>query len=265
MKISLVLTTYEQPVSLAKALASIAAQTRRPDEVAVADDGSGPETARVVAEFAAAFPGPVHHVRQERDGYRKTRIFNQALARTSGEYVVFLDGDSVPHLRFIEDHESLAEPGVWVQGRRAFVKERYVPGFRPTLPCVLAYALTGRMTGLAKAFRLPFPRIRRSRELRGILGCNLGIWRADLDVLNGYDEAYVEFGREDSDLGARLFHLGRDRKNVHGRAVLYHMNHPIYPRDGTPANDARLAETLRTKRIACARGLKDWLKPEASA
>ncbi|MDE1171158.1 MAG: glycosyltransferase family 2 protein [Verrucomicrobium sp.] len=259
MKISLVLTTYEQPVSLAKCLDSIAAQTRLADEVAVADDGSGEETARVIASFSAKYPFPVHHVRQERDGYRKTRIFNQALARTRGEYVIFLDGDSVPHHRFVEDHEALAEPGVWVQGRRAFVKEEYVPRFTPDFGCVLAYALSGKMTGLAKAFRLPFPRVRRNRELRGILGCNLGIWRADLDVVNGYDETYTGFGREDSDLGARLFHLGRDRKNVHGRAILYHMNHPIYSREGTPANDARLAETLRTGRIACERGLRDWL------
>ncbi len=122
-----------------------------------------------------------------------------------------------------------------------------------------AYALAGRMTGLGKAFRLPFARVRRDRSLDGILGCNLGIWRGDLVAVNGYDEAYEGWGREDSDLGARLYHLGRDRKTVRGQALLYHLNHPAAPRDRLGSNDALLAETLRTGHVVCARGLSGWI------
>ncbi len=51
MRTSLVIVTYERPAALERVLASVGAQTRAPDEVIVADDGSGPEMAAVVAAF----------------------------------------------------------------------------------------------------------------------------------------------------------------------------------------------------------------------
>lgn len=258
MKIGLIVNTAGSPHSLVHVLAGIERQTIPPAEVVVAEDGARDDTARVVATFAERVPYPVAHATQEQGGFRRSRILNQAIARASSEYLVFLDGDSVPHPRFVADHAAHAERGCWVQGRRAYVKEPYVEEFVPTFGSVLAYALAGKMTGLGKAFRLPVARVKRDRNLSGVLGCNLGIWRDDLAAVNGYDEAYEGWGREDSDLAARLYHLGRDRKTVRGQALLYHLNHPAAPRDRLGSNDALLAEALRTRRVACGRGLSSW-------
>jgi glycosyltransferase involved in cell wall biosynthesis len=257
-KISVIISTYENPLALRKALESLSAQTVPPDEVLVADDGSGPETSEVIITHSKLFP--LRHVRHEHNGFRKAVILNKAIAQTAGEYVVFLDGDSVPTKEFIADHAVLAEHGSWSQGRRAFVDQSCVAEFEPSCGHVWSLALRGKLSGLLKAVRLPFPVIKRGREQRGILGCNLGIWRDDLIAINGYDETFTGWGREDADLGNRLYHLERDRKFVYGRAIIYHLNHPVLSRDRLETNQSLLAETLREKRVRARKGLDQYLK-----
>jgi len=255
-KISVVVSTYEYPLALRKAAESLSAQTVLPDELLVADDGSGPET----QAFIKSYRGQVKlsHVRQDHQGFRKAVILNKAIAQATGDYIVFLDGDSVPAREFIADHASLAERACWVQGRRAFVDESCVADFEPSCGCVWSLALRGKLSGLLKAVRLPFTVVKRSREQRGILGCNLGIWRDDLIAVNGYDETFTGWGREDADLGNRLYHLGRDRKFVYGRAIIYHLNHPVVPRDRLETNQSLLDETIREKRIRARQGLDQY-------
>lgn len=255
-RISVIVSTYEYPLALRKALDGLRGQTLPPDEVLVADDGSGPETEAVIRGFAARFV--VRHVRQDHAGFRKAVILNKAIARAGGDYVVFLDGDSVPAPEFVADHAALAERGCWVQGRRAFVDETCVASFSPSGARVWSLALRGKLTGWPKAVRLPRPVVRRGRGPRGILGCNLGIWRDDLVAVNGYDETFTGWGREDADLGRRLYHLGRDRKFVYGRAIIYHLNHPVAPRDRLAANQSLLEETIREKRVRARRGLDQY-------
>ena len=48
--VALVINTFNQPDYLARVLAAVARQTLLPAEVMLADDGSGPETARVFAD-----------------------------------------------------------------------------------------------------------------------------------------------------------------------------------------------------------------------
>lgn len=255
MKISLVINTYNQPEALDKVLGAVCAQSCLPAEILIADDGSTAETKELIARRAESSPVPLQHVWQEKAGFRRSRILNRCIERSSGDYLVFLDGDSVPNRHFVRDHIALAEKGFWVQGRRAFVKEPYVGGFSPRLGCVLRYALLGRLTGLGKVFRLPFPLVQRNTDMHGILGCNLGIWREDLIAVNGYDESFEGWGKEDSELGARLYHLGRVRKMVRGQAVIFHLNHPLLPRDNLKRNEAHLERTLRERTVRCKNGI----------
>lgn len=257
-QVSLIISTYNRPAALDRVLAGVAAQTVVPAEVLVADDGSGDDTRHRIAAWRRRLPCPLRHVWHEDDGFRKTTILNQAVveAEASSDYLVLLDGDCVPHRRFIEDHRRLAEPGYWVQGRRCFIKEPWVSRFVPGKSSVLFWALTGRLTGVAKAFRLPWPVVQRNQGQRGIIGCNQAVWRGDLEAINGFDEEYAGWGiGEDSDMGARLYHLGRPRKFVHGHAVVFHLNHPAPSKDHVPRSQARLQETIRSGKVRCEVGL----------
>ncbi|MGH6670693.1 MAG: glycosyltransferase, partial [Xanthobacteraceae bacterium] len=60
--ISVIVTTYERPDALDACLRSLSRQADRDFEIIVADDGSGPETARVIANWASRLPVRVEHV-----------------------------------------------------------------------------------------------------------------------------------------------------------------------------------------------------------
>lgn len=102
--ISLVISTYNQPAALAKAFAGVRRQTQPPAEILIADDGSDEPTRALIRNFSESSPVPVKHVWQPHDGFRKTVILNQTVAAAWGEYMIFTDGDCVPHPRFVADH-----------------------------------------------------------------------------------------------------------------------------------------------------------------
>ena len=256
LRVSLVISTYNRPNTLMQVLDGVARQSVAPHQVLIADDGSTAPTRDCVSAWARTQAFPVRHVWHPDEGFRKTIILNQAVTEATGDYLIFTDGDCVPHGRFLEDHQAVAEPGYWVQGRRCFVEEPWVDAFKAGVTPVLRWMLMGRISGAAKGIRLPIPIIRRDTAQRGIIGCNLAAWRDDLVAVNGFDEEYSGWGiGEDSDLGTRLYHLGRRRKFVYAHAIVYHLNHPPAPRGHVEASLARLAETLKSGRIRCDQGL----------
>src|SRR5207237_5501058 len=133
-------------------------------------------------------------------------------------------GDTVPHPRFIADHRRLQRSGSFIQGHRALVKQGAANAFglgEFSRDRWRAFRQR-QLTGWKNSFRWPWPLVRHRRGLRGVRGCNLGIWRNDLLRVNGYNEAFVGWGREDSELAVRLMNLGVRRRDVRGRAPCYH-------------------------------------------
>ena len=99
--ISVVISTYNQPRHLRRCLLSLERQSHRSFDVIVADDGSGDETRRTLEGFARRSSLRVRHVWHEDRGFRKTEILNKAVLASDAGYLVFIDGDSVLHHRFI--------------------------------------------------------------------------------------------------------------------------------------------------------------------
>ena len=260
--LALIVNTYNQPDYLVRVLEAAARQTRPPNEVVVADDGSGEETRRAIQAWSSEHPLPCRHVWQEKQGFRRSRILNEAIASARSDYLVFLDGDSLPHPRFVADHLALAEPGRFVQGHRALVERRASTFFGSgAFNRDRRRALwRGQMRGLKHAFRWPIPLKRIRTDLRGVRGCNLAIWRADLVAVNAYNEAFLGWGREDSELSLRLMNHGAQRLDVRGWAICYHLWHPSVSREGLSTNDRLLAEAMASKATTCVQGLSEHLK-----
>jgi glycosyltransferase involved in cell wall biosynthesis len=259
-QISLIISTYERPGPLDQVLHGVQRQSEMPAEILIADDGSGAVTRELISQWQKRLAAPLRQVWQPDEGFRKTLILNKSVAAALGEYIVLLDGDCVPHPEFVADHAALAEKNYWVQGRRCFVEEKFAAEFQAATTPIFRWMLTGRITGLPKALHLPWPIIRRNTGQRGIIGCNMGFWRDDLLAINGFDEEYTGWGiGEDSDAGTRLYHLGRARKFVYGHAIVYHLNHPQSPRGHVAASQQRLAETMRSGKIRCQRGIDQYL------
>lgn len=259
MFLSLIITTFDRPDALAFVLASLERQSDLPDELVIADDGSGPATRELIERFRRRFPRRILHAWQPHDGYRLCRVRNLALARASGDYVVQLDGDMVLHREFIADHRRAARPGCWVQGTRILLDEKRTRALLPEgSPALGPFAAGLGFKRRLYAFHLPrlSPALRAAANVViAIKGCNQGFWRADLERVNGYNEDMTGWGWEDKELAARLAHAGVRRTTLLFGGIAYHLHHRPASRDSRAGNAGILRETLRQRRIRCALGL----------
>ncbi len=260
MRVSVIVTTYNRPDTLQKVLGGLALQSRRPDEVIVADDGSGPETGRLVSEFSGSAPFPVKHVWQEDRGFRLARIRNEAIKSSEGDYLIIMDGDCVPNRHYVGDHERLSEEGFFVQGKRSLLDEKLSGEFtaqHASSGVVLMKAfLRGQVGNGHHIIRMPwFPPIRNTK-MRGIKGCSMGFFRKDVIAVNGYNEKMVGWGREDSEFAARLYKYGLRRKEHPFMAICFHLWHPENPAKDLKRNDDILSATLSGGAYWCEDGIE---------
>lgn len=258
---SLVVTTYNWPEALALCLRSIAAQRVLPREVVVADDGSRQDTGELVRAMAADFPVPLQHVWQEDLGFRAARVRNLGIAASAGEYVIFTDGDMVLHRDFVADHLALIRPGTFLQGGRLNASpeesRRLLAGGQPRFSPFMPGAFKRK-----HALRLPWLAAHKARSAEGgqVMSCNMGVWRRDLDLVNGFDDNYEGWGREDDDIAWRLKHAGVVRRPIRFAGLAIHLWHNTRWPDGVPPtevlpNDRFFNQTLATRAVRCERGL----------
>lgn len=267
MKASLILATFDMPRHLELVAAALLRQSTRDFEVIIADDGSGADTKRVIQRFQSQAPFKVSSVWQEHKGFRKCRILNQALRQSTGSTLIFLDGDCVPHFQFVQDHLEYQEPGRYLCGRRVelgpkvshwLTPEAITRGFFDSLhPRLLQSVLSGETEHVNRSFRVTSPKLRSwlgMNHVDDLKGCNYSVARSVLvDQLNGFDEAYEGYGREDTDVEIRLQNAGLQIKSLKGLALQFHVWHPR--REFTPSNDSLLEQARAQKRIRCELGL----------
>lgn len=261
MQLSVIMTTYNRPDALGKVLEGLGQQTRLPDEVVIADDGSGPETAAVIEQFQKTSPFPLAHVWHADRGFRAAAIRNKAIRKSAGVYIVSLDGDCIPERHFIEDHLNLAQRGCFFQGKRILIDETRAATFSiravdtpaKKIKCLLQRGLGNRH----HLIRLPFLPVRLSRSLSGIRSCNMGFFRDDIYAVNGFNEDFEGWGREDSELAVRLYNYGLKRKTHAFTAICFHLWHGESNRDRLTVNDNLLSEMMASTEYQCDRGLSD--------
>jgi glycosyltransferase involved in cell wall biosynthesis len=258
---SLIIATYNWREALALVLSTVRAQTALPDEVLVADDGSRPDTADFLKHEAATFPVPLRHIRQDDDGFRKGRILNEAMARSRGDYLIAIDGDMLVHPEFVHSHLHFSRRGWYIQGSRmmlgmAATARTLAAGRR--MAGVLSPDVRNRINGIHAPFLSRFSRgepgpIYRTR------GCNISYWRDDILRVNGYNEDMEGWGREDTELVARLMNSGVRRRNLKFAAVSYHLHHRTRPRDGDAANYELVLRVVRDRVTRCEHGIDHHL------
>ena len=263
--ISVIVTTYNREDALEAVLRSLAGQTDGDFEVIVADDGSGPPTAALLKRCRGKVGRRLDHVWQEDRGFRAAEIRNRAILAARGSYVVFLDGDCLVQPDFIATHRRLAEPGVFVTGNRVLLSpaltarvltEKLAPE-RWSLAQWLAQRARGGVNRLSALWHLPLGPLRRlrSRRWRGARSCNLAVWRADLERVDGFDADYSGWGKEDSDIIVRLLHASVRRKDGVFATGVLHLWHPQADRAQLSANERRLSQSLAHDRVRARRGL----------
>ena len=249
--VSVVITTYNRSDALLAVLKGLTQQTDRNFEVVVADDGSHFGEQSVILTSPLAQSLNVNHVWHPDVGFTASRIRNRGVSVSRGEYIIFMDGDCVPEVDFIARHRLLAQHGCFVNGSRVLLSpdlsRRVLNGSenicgRSPWYWMLRW-LQGHASKLTGLLRLPDWPMRLDREFswKGIRSCNMGVWRADFERVDGFDESFVGWGHEDADLVLRLHNSGVARKNGFCSTEVFHLWHK---------EAARLQESQNAKRVS---------------
>jgi glycosyltransferase involved in cell wall biosynthesis len=244
---------------LRKVLQGLCHQSRLPDEVIVADDGSGKETLEVISQFMTEATYPLFHVWQEDKGFRVAEIRNKAIKASKGDYLILLDGDCIPERHFVEDHVLLAEKGFFFQGKRVLVSKRFSPDFT-CRDANAGFGLLNRVllqdiSNSHHLIRLPFFPALHSSRLSGIRGCNMGFFRKDIFAVNGFNQDFVGWGREDSEIAARFYNYGLKKKEHPFMAICFHLWHEKNDTRQLAVNDEILRKAVESDEYRSSNGL----------
>jgi glycosyltransferase involved in cell wall biosynthesis len=238
MQVSLLITTFNRADALDLVLKTVAGQSRIPDAVVVCDDGSSPETSMLVRRWAQRLP--ICHAWQSDHEFRAARSRNLGLSRSNAEYVVWIDGDCLLPPNFVENHLKLAKPGYLVAGGRHLLSDSethaLLKGVASTESALKNWKFWSVSLGMLRELR-PY-------SWETVRTCNLGVYRDELAAIEGFDESYVGWGREDSDVVVRLMHRGVKVRSGRLAACVAHLYHLERSRDHFSENDERFYSCL---------------------
>jgi glycosyltransferase involved in cell wall biosynthesis len=244
-KASIIISVYNRFNFLELVLAGLEKQTEQDFEVIISDDGSNKDFVASLDALRTSSLLRIHHKWHPDNGFLKNRILNVSVRSALGAQLIFLDGDCIPHPRFVEEHLTHGGLGRCLAGRRIDISNRLTQQLTPervragvlqspsTMMGQMVDFLTRRTFHFMNGFYVTNPLLRRyfNRKERGLLGANFSVMKADIVAINGFDERYTAptFG-EDSDIDFRLRLNGVKVIPVLNIAVVYHCHHKLLPR-----------------------------------
>jgi len=265
MNVTLIITTYNWPESLQLVLESVNSQIIAPDQIIIADDGSTQETKNLISSFKRTSNLNIIHAWQEDSGFRAARSRNNAIAHAIGDYIILVDGDSILHKNFVLDHTLIAEPGYFVQGSRVLLSEKQTKiAIKNKLInfSFFSAGLKNRKNSIhSKLFSLIFSN--KKNQLRGIKSHNMAFYKNDFMSVNGFNNDFEGWGREDSELIARMMNAGVKRKNIRFNAIQFHLWHNESSQKSLRKNDEMLKDVINNQIKWCDDGINSINKYES--
>lgn len=269
--VSVIISVYNKIKELELILYALSVQSLKDFEVIIAEDGNNSEMAEFINVWKNKNLFPVKHITQEDKGFRKNKILNEAIRNSASDYLIFTDGDCIPHSDFIKAHFENREENTVLCGRRVNLTDKISKNIskeivlnheyeKLKLSEIIYSSLNRKNSGynfnIEEAFIFKNKRLRKifTNEDEHILGCNFSIHKILLEKINGFDENYEGPGLgEDSDIEFRLRLTGAKFKSVRNLAVLYHLYHCKTIEE--PKNMKYFNEMKKKKKFFCENGL----------
>jgi len=257
---SVIFTTYNHPKWLEKTLWGFSMQSYRDFEIIVADDGSDPETRTVIEALRPQIDIPIQHIWQEDDGFQKCKVMNKAIVASQGEYLIFTDGDCIPHPDFVKNHVGLAAENTLLSGgyfklpievSRAISKQDILSGnatrpgwllshgvsFNPKIAKLFSHPIIGKILDALTITRATWN------------GHSSSTWKKHIIATNGFDER-MQYGGQDREFGERLVNSGLDTRQVRYRCSCVHLDHGRgYARPESIAKNRAIRKYTREQKI----------------
>ncbi len=259
LSVSLIITTYNAPDYLSLCIKSVLTQTQLPNEILIADDGSGEATRLLIENYSKSSPITIKHVWQPDSGFRVSAIRNKAILAAKHEYIIQIDGDVILNPHFIADHIKYAKPNTYIGASRCYIKEVYSKlilkeqyiNFREIKEYCRIKFNSKRIPLLTPLFLKS-----KSHNLVRIQGCNMAYWRKDAIRINGYNEDIQGWGSEDSEFAIRLSNSGLKKNYLKFSAIAYHIWHEKASRASHKKNNEIMYDALNTKSTYVPNGIK---------
>jgi len=236
MKASIIFTTYNHPKWLEKVLWGFALQSEKDFEIIIADDGSKEETQHIINNFQQEnLSIKLKHIWHKDEGFQKCQILNKAISASGSEYLIFTDGDCIPHPDFVKNHIALSEKNKFLSGgyfklpidisRKITIDN--IRGKLATTPSWLLKNKTPFTFRILKLSSHPFwgalmDTLTTTRATWN--GHSASTWKKLVMKTNGFDERML-YGGEDREFGERLTNMGIKGKQVRYRCSCVHLDH----------------------------------------
>ncbi|CAM1354991.1 MULTISPECIES: glycosyltransferase family 2 protein [Tenacibaculum] len=256
MDIALLISTYNWPKALHMVLSTVHNQTVLPNEILIADDGSTEDTKKVIEEWKEKLTIPIKHLWHEDKGFRKTIIMNKAVASSSSDYIVQIDGDILLEKHFIQDHIKNAKKGFFIKGSRALILKDRTENILNNQIFVLKEEVK-YVKNTINATRMPLfaPIFRKDKfKSNNVKGCNFAFWKKDFIAVNGYDNDMDGWGHEDIELAARLTNLGIKQRQLKMVAICFHLHHKFNDRGNENINYSKYLDVVKNGVVRCKNG-----------
>ena len=266
MKCSLIICTYNWPDALSLVLDSVITQSVMPDEIIIADDGSEKSTSKVIEMFEKRLSIPVIHSWQEDLGCRISHSRNRAIAKSSHEYTIVIDGDTILHHDFIKDHKNYAKRGVYIQGSRVLLQNFFTNYLIDNSIFTHPKFFSNHAKNKLNMIRIPFLTYLcsylKSTNIKRIRGCNFSIYREDVIKINGFNEDISSWGREDSEFVQRLYNSGVVKQHLKFSGVQFHLFHHervMNSQEIAEANNHFVEDAINNNLVWCSNGIDRYL------
>ena len=270
MKITIIISVYKNVKALELVLDSILDQSVKVDEIIVSEDGNS----KIMQEFISTLHIPnLIHLTQEDLAWRKNIALNNSIRKSTGEYLIFIDGDVILHKRFIEGHIHCAKPKRVCAGKRVELGPNYTQKlFDKTLSLQeLSNHFIRKIISLHKdnvrhyedgIYVSPdsyiYKKFIQKKSINYLIGCNFSCYKKDIESINGFNEDYRHPAiGEDVDINWRFRADNTEVISCRNIANVYHLWHKKgFGSAEGEINNKILKENFDINRFVCLNGLK---------
>ena len=245
LSVGIIVTTYNNIEALRLVIQSIHQQTRLPQEIIIADDGSNAVLSDYVGDLNELIP--IKHCWLPDIDFRAARSRNLAIMKTSSKYLIFIDGDCWLPPDFIKSHLSLASPNKIIAGGRSLLTKAKTDA----LLREYNFSIIQEELRKLKFRRLYLGPLRDKvfNSWRNVRSCNLGIFRDAVFETAGFDESFIGWGKEDSDFILRCLNRGMLIRNGRFATSVIHLWHESSSKFKLSRNLKLLENTLENHSI----------------
>ena len=248
-EISLIVTVYNRLEYARNLIICLLKQKIEVKELIFADDGSSEKIMGYIEDLIPQCKFKVKHVYQEDRGFRLAKSRNNGVRVSESGWLVFLDQDIIFGKDFIKEISENLEENKFLMAKAYMSNKEERINIQKKIDKNDKYSsMIKELTDVEKlkniekvfkkdSFRSFLHKIKLKTRGAKIVGLFSVVSKKDFIKINGFDEKYQGWGKEDDDFGNRLFKAGIESKPIKFSEDIVHMHHLFDPTKKVSANE----------------------------